>query len=685
MLKFSKLLHAAVAAVALTSAPSFAFQVSAATAAATHAMAVDDIEHILDVNDPRLSPDGDWIAYTVRTVDTKADKNITNLWMVNWDGSQDLPLTYETDHSVSDQRWSPDGKYLSFLSDRPGAADVKGSQVWVLDRRGGEAKQFTSVKGKLSSYEWSPDAKKLLLIIAEDPEEEAKAKEKSEREKEKPKPIVIDRYHFKQDIEGYLSANTRPSLIYLYDLAAGKLEKVTTDTRFEEKNAVWSPDGTQIAYISNHDSDPDRSNNTDVFVVAAAANSTPRKLTSDTGPDDGEPAWSPDGKWIAYIHGSELKYDQYSQRQLAVVPAAGGEPRILSAQFDRPVERPAFSQDGQSITVLVSDDRLAYPAAVSVADGSVRRLVNAVGVAVSKDDRSEHLAMAWTTDAAPAEIVAVEAGGVRKLTSHNDALMAKLQPGETRDLTAHSPDGTEVHGLLTLPAGYVAGQKYPLLLLIHGGPDGQDAHEFVPWRQLFAGHGYAVLNVNYRGSNGRGKAYQQAIFDNWGQKEVVDLLAAVDETVKQGIADPDRLGVGGWSYGGILTDYTIASTTRFKAAISGAGVGNPLGFYGIDQYILQYDNELGPPWKNLETYLKLGYPLLHADRIHTPTLFMGGDQDFNVPVMGGQQMYQALRSLNVPTELIVYPGQFHGFTRPSFIRDRYQRDLAWYDKYVMKK
>jgi dipeptidyl aminopeptidase/acylaminoacyl peptidase len=239
--------------------------------------------------------------------------------------------------------------------------------------------------------------------------------------------------------------------------------------------------------------------------------------------------------------------------------------------------------------------------------------------------------------------------------------------------------------LLTLPVGYVAGRKYPLILSIHGGPDGQDAHAFTPQRQLFAARGYAVLNVNYRGSHGRGKEYQQVIFADWGRKEVVDLLASVDEAVKQGIADPDRLGVGGWSYGGILTDYTIATTTRFRAATSGAGMGSPLGLYGVDQYILQYDNELGPPWKNPETYTKLGYPLLHADRIKTPTLFMGGDQDFNVPLSGGQQMYQALRSLNVPTELIVYPGQFHGFTRPSFIRDRYQRYLDWYDKYLMPK
>jgi len=647
-------------------------------------MALDDLFRLQDVGDPEVSPDGKWVAYTLSTIDTTADKRLTDIWMVNWDGTQDIRLTYANENSASAPRWSPDGKYLSFTSDRPGKA--KGSQVWVLDRRGGEAHQLTDTKNHLSYYAWSPDGKKLLLGIAEDKQAESEGKDKEkDKEKEKPKPIVIDRYHFKQDVEGYISTETMPTLIYLFDLETHKLEKLTTDTKYNEQNAVWSPDGTHIAYVSNHDPDPDRTTNTDVFVVEAKTNSTPKKLTTFEGPDGGRLAWSPDSKWIAYLQGSAPKYLEYNQNKLAVVPAAGGEPRLLTERLDRAVSSPAFSEDGKSVTVLVTDDRSEYLASVSLSDGAVQRLIDTTGTAMVRNQAAGHSAVVWTTDAAPGEIFAFEDGKLRKLTSHNDALMAQLKLGETRDLQAKTKDGADVHALLTLPVGYQSGQKYPMLLRIHGGPDGQDAHAFVPERQLFAGRGYAVLNVNYRGSAGRSAAYQQIIFSDWGDKEVIDLLACVDEAVKEGFADPDHLGVGGWSYGGILTDYTIASTTRFKAATSGAGTGSPLGFYGVDQYIIQYDQELGPPWKNLDTYLKLGYPLLHADRIHTPTLFMGGNKDFNVPLMGGEQMYQALRSLNVPTELVVYPEQFHGFTRPSFIRDRYQRYFNWYDKYVLGK
>jgi len=298
-----------------------------------------------------------------------------------------------------------------------------------------------------------------------------------------------------------------------------------------------------------------------------------------------------------------------------------------------------------------------------------------------------HTALLESTDTQPAEVYALEAGQLRKLTAQNDAVLAELKLGSVDELRFNSKDGADIHALLVKPPSYVPGRKYPLVLWIHGGPNGQDEHEFVldgyqfeP--QMFAAKGFVVLMVNYRGGSGRGLAFAKAILADWGHKEVEDLLAGVDHVVAAGIADPDRLAVGGWSYGGILTDYTIATDRRFKAAIAGAGSANQLSMYGSDEYILQYNAELGPPWKNTPLWLKLSYPFFHADRIHTPTLFLGGDKDFNVPVAGGEQMYEALRVLGVPTQLIVYPGEHHVPARPSFVKDEAERMSAWLDLYV---
>jgi dipeptidyl aminopeptidase/acylaminoacyl peptidase len=237
------------------------------------------------------------------------------------------------------------------------------------------------------------------------------------------------------------------------------------------------------------------------------------------------------------------------------------------------------------------------------------------------------------------------------------------------------------------PVSYEPGHRYRTLLWIHGGPNGQDEHalaldgyQFEP--QMFAAKGFVVVRVNYRGGSGRGGAFAQAILADWGHKEVEDLLAGVDYLVARGIADAERLAIGGWSYGGILTDYTIATDRRFKAAISGAGSANQLSTYGTDQYILQYSNELGAPWRNTALWLKLSYPFFHADRIHTPTLFLGGSKDFNVPIGGSEQMYQALRTLGVPARLVVYPEQHHVLTRPSFLKDLAEQMSTWLDRYV---
>lgn len=644
----------------------------AADAPSKRSITLDDLNRLQRVSPPTVSPDGEWVLYSVSQVDTKDDKNQSHLWMVKWDGSARIQLTYGKE-GASNPRFSPDGKYISFLSSRPGP--VKGNQVWIMDRRGGEPQQLTNVTDQeIQNFIWAPDSQKLLLTLR--PKSEPDAEEG--KPPAPPKPIVIDRYHFKQDVEGYIRDDAWDAF-YLWDLNTKKSEKLTTSKNVNETNPVFSPDGQWLAFVSNGDPDPDRTDNSDVFVVAPKPGSAPRKLTSTHGPDGGRLAWSPDSKSIAFTHGPEdLKLLEYIQAKPAVV-TLDGKVSYPAPKLDRSVSQPFYTKDGQ-LEYLVADDRYEYP--ISVDDSGSKRLLQKPGEIAAWDMQGGHAAVLYTSDTEPAEIYAFEGDSLRKLTTTNDALVAELNLVPTDNIEFTSKDGNDAHGLLTKPANFKSGSPVPMVLFIHGGPNGQDAHSFDFLRQWLATKGYAELNVNYRGSSGRGQAYSQAIEGDWGHKEVLDLLAGVDKAIALGVADPNKLAVTGWSYGGILTDYTIASDPRFKAASSGAGVAAPMSFYGADQYIQQYDNELGPPWKNLQLYIKLSYPFLEADkRIHTPTLFMGGTSDMNVPLLGGEQMYQALRSLGIPTELVVYPGQFHGFTRPSFIRDRYERWLGWWDKY----
>ena len=670
-------------AAVLGCALSFSVCGFAQTVPAKRGITPDDLEKMVRVGAPVVSPDGAWVAYTVSRVDAKEDKNGSQLWMVSWDGQQDVRLTFGKD-GVGEPQWSPDGRWLAFTTGREaeGPNAAKGEQVWVLDRRGGEAQQLTNVKQELNGYKWSPDSKTLLLTLQERDEPlDDKGKPAT------PKPIVIDRYHYKEDRVGFLT-DKQPHL-YLFDIATKKLSKLTNGPvdgpgSYEEEGGVWSPDGTRVAFTSNQSKpDPDRTANPDVFVVEARAGATPKQLTTFAGTDSGPLVWSRDSTVIVYRQGTAPHYSIYDLRQMAMVPAAGGEVKLLAPKLDAWVGAPVLAPGGRAVLTAVPEDRDEWVGEISLnGGGNVARLTQGSGSASGIDQAGGHVALLWSTDAAPAEIYALEGDSLRKLTGHNDSWLATVEVAPTENIEAKTKDDSNVHGLLTMPVGYVAGTKAPMILFIHGGPTAQDQHGFDVSRQMFAGHGYAVLQVNYRGSTGRGQAYSMAINADWGDKEVIDLMALTDAAVATGKIDADKMGVGGWSYGGILTDYMIASTTRFKAASSGAGMGNLLGFYGIDQYILQYQDELGAPWKNLDLYVKLSYPFLHADRIKTPTLFMGGDKDFNVPVEGGEQMYQALRAVGTPAELIVYPGQFHGFTRPSFIKQRYEAWFGWYDKYV---
>ena len=641
-------------------------------AQAGRALTPEDWYRFQALSDLKIAPDGAAVAYLVTSYDKESDESRSALWLANWAGDASVQLT--RGESVSEPRFSPDGRYLSFLSARP--AEGK-AQLWVLDRRGGEPRQLTHVTGELSDYEWSPDSEHVVLVMRAG-------------EEKAPKPIVIDSFQFKADRDGYLSAASH-SHLYLLEVRSGACEPLTADSGRKESLPAWSPDGEQIAYVSDPMKGPEQTGIDEIDVIAARAGSTPRPLLTTWSPNRQKLQWTADGTRLALLQGAEAKFNAYIMDSLAVLEVKSGEVRPLTDRFDRAVLSPAFAADGRSLEFAVEDDGNQYPARVTLASAAIERLGGPM-VVHELAAAAGHTAVLVSSDRAPVEVHALEAGQLRPLSAHNQALFGELQLGSVEDISFRSRDGTAVHGQLVKPPDYVSGRRYPTIVWIHGGPNGQDDHSLELQgygppleRQLFATHGFVVLAINYRGSTGRGAKFARSILADWGHKEVEDLLAGVDYAVGKGIADPARLGIGGWSYGGLLTDYVIASDTRFKAAISGAGSGNQLSTYGADQYIVEYNAELGPPWRNPALWLKVSYPFFHADRIRTPTLFLGGAKDFNVPVAGGEQMYQALRTLGVPAQLVVYPGEYHVLTRPSFLVDRFRRYLDWMDKYLKDK
>ncbi|HWO00133.1 MAG TPA: S9 family peptidase [Blastocatellia bacterium] len=646
---------------------------------------LDDLATIRTVRDPQVSPEGNWVAYTVRTLDMKEDKRNSHIWMTSWDGARSLQLTSSKD-SESAPRWSPDGQYLAFLSDR-GGDEI--DQVWLMNRAGGEAERITDLKGGVEEFAWSPDSKRLALVV-KDPDPEATDSKDKEKDKDKktPKPIVIDRFQFKLDETGYL--NNRRQHIFLLDLKTRKAEALTPGN-YDEAKPAWSPDGSTIAFVSKRGPDPDRTNNFDIYLIEPKVGATARQLTTFKGADsdpDWESGleWSPDGKSIAYVQGGAPELIYYAVHQVAVIAVAGGQARLVASSLDRNMTRPHWSADGSSIYFVLEDDRSEHLARVSASGGAVERVASGHRVVGAFDvNATGKLAFLSSTPNEPNEVFALEGREFRRITHQNDELFLKLKLSALEEISFKSKDGTAINGFLVKPPDYQAGRRYPTILRIHGGPVSQfDNAFFFEW-QMLAARGYVVVAANPRGSSGRGEAFAKAIWADWGNKDAQDVLAAVDYAVAQGIADPARLGVGGWSYGGMLTNYTIAQDTRFKAACSGAGTSNILAGYGTDQYIREYEAELGTPWANPAGWMKVSFPFLHADRIVTPTLFLCGDKDFNVPLLNSEQMYQALRSLGRDTQLVIYPGQFHEIVKPTYQRDRVERYLAWYDKYLMPK
>ncbi|MBC7985228.1 MAG: S9 family peptidase [Sphingomonadaceae bacterium] len=633
---------------------------------------VEDMTRVEEISEPVFAPDGERVVYVVSSARTDKDASQSDLFAVGWEGGAGRALTRTRAESEWSPQFSADGRVLAFLRD--GGDDEEGeTQLWTMAERGGRARQASRIAGGVSDYSLSPDGRSAVVV--------AELGGAVGSEADPPAPIVIDRLFFKEDGRGRLDA--RRQHLFRVDLRSGEAVQLTSG---EDDHWLpsWSPDGRWIAFVSKRCEDADRHLCHDIYVMPAEGGEARRISThegSDLDPDweAGRPEWSPDSRRLLWVAAGEERLIYYSPFQLATADIESGE-QGAPARIDRWFYGARWDADGRHILALIEQDRDTWLARIDPVSNRIEYLTSGARMASDFALGEGGRIVVLDGDVASAAGLRTVEATPRTFGEHNGWL-AERAFGETRDVSFMSGD-VEIHALLTLPPGHAPGTRLPLIVRLHGGPVYQFSHELnLDW-QVYAARGYAVLAVNPRGSSGRGEAFASAIYADWGNADAADISAGIDWAIAEGIADPARIGVAGWSYGGILANYMIAREPRVRAAVSGAGMANFAGGYGADQYVREYEIELGPPWQQADLWRRLSYPFWRAGEISAATLYLCAAEDVNVPCIGAEQMYQALRSRGVPTRLVVYPGETHGLSVPSYIRDRVTRHLDWFDRHL---
>jgi dipeptidyl aminopeptidase/acylaminoacyl peptidase len=621
-----------------------------------------DLMKIANVSAPRISPDGSRVAYTVSEVKMEKDKEwktVTQVWVVATSGGKTRQYT-RGDKSSSAPEWSPDGSMLAFLSDREKDGE---RQVWMMMADGGEGWAVTSHKGGVTGFHFSPDGKRLVLTSVDQP-----SKDEEDRKKVKDDTMVIDH-------------DLKMTHLWVFDLDK-KEEKRLTQGNSTVSDPQWSPDGTRITYTTRPTPRADDGALSDVWMLTVASGDK-KKIAGDPGSADNA-RWSPDGKWIAYA-GTSDRDPGPSTSYLYLAPADGGEAKKISPQFDLSFGTPVWTPDGraiyfstnilEAIEVYKTDVGTGVTAQVSHRGGST-------GISeISRDGKM----FAGTIASAqqPTEIYMSNGGGVPLVITHHNKWLSDYSLAESEVVKWKSKDGTEVEGVLTKPVGYQAGKKVPFLLNPHGGPTGASLNNFSTTIQVLAANGFAVLQPNFRGSTGKGLAFAQANKNTWGKGDYEDCMSGVDAMVASGLADPDRLGAFGWSYGGYMTFWIDTQTDRFKAISPGAGLTNIYSMYSqtdIHRYLNWFYTDKAP-WDAQELYWDRS-PMKYVNNVKTPTMIVHGQVDTRVPIAQAQEFYQALVERKVPVEFVVYPRENHGFTEPRHQMDRVRRYVTFFAKYL---
>lgn len=622
------------------------------------------------IGTPRVSPDTRWVVYTVSSEMMTSDKSeyVSQIWMASTDGKGSMQLTF-ADRSSTNPKWSPDGNWIAFTSTRK---DNK-SNLYLMRVAGGEAEMITDVKSGVGDFEWSPDGNWIAFAMTD-------AKSDDEEKNDKA------RNDFR-----WVDENIKLSRLYVMPVAKdanGKREsrKLTSENR-SVSDFGWSPDGKTIVF--SHVSDPraDFWPTSDVSTVDVASGTV--KPFAATKAAESSPVYSPDGKWIAMEVG-DLPTRWAQSGNVVIFPATGGTGKVMPLSYDGQPNIIAWKADSSCVYFLEAKGTGTALYFADVASGTVKETKSSPGIVTGfnlNDNGSAFGMVMQMPDRPPEAFVAKVTDQAPTQVSNNNADIAKMPTGKTEVIKWKSKDGREIEGLLTYPNNYVAGTKVPFILNIHGGPAGVFGGNYIGGRGVyplatFASRGYAILRPNPRGSSGYGTEFRRANIKDWGGMDYEDLMSGVDKVIAMGVADPNRMGVMGWSYGGYMTSTIVTKTNRFKAASAGAPVTNLMSFNGtadIPAFIPDYFG--GQSYEIPEIYAKHS-AMFNIKGVTTPTIIQHGDADVRVPISQGYEFYNALKQQGVPTRMIVLPRQPHGPTEPKMQIAAMQANLDWFEKYL---
>ena len=638
---------------------------------AAQAPTIDQSLEMKSAGGPRISPDGKWVAYEITHTNWDANAFERELWLASADGAQRVQLTSGKGSSFN-AKWSPDGKWIAFMSTRPvtlpGGKLEDSTQIYLIAPSGGEARELTRIETGVSDLEWSPDGHTIAFVSRD-------AKPKARK----------DRDSTYGDVQ-IIGSDYQMSHLWVIDVASGETHRLTEGDNFTVGSFAWSPDGTKIAFSAQRDPDLGSSNTATIYTVTVADKNV-KKIVETPGPNT-NPVWSPDGSEIAFNTANGSQYFYYTNSVIAIVSANGGAPRAITTSFDENASPIAWTADG----IYFSPLQRTYQTLdrVNPTSGAVETLSNAKhidgGFSIARHASTVAFVTAGDNEYPEIAVSEIKPFAPKTLTTMGEQL-AKFKTAHRQLVQWKSSDGGgTIEGVMITPPGFDSTKKYPLLVVIHGGPTGVDrtslgADRYYPI-ELFASKGAVILRPNYRGSAGYGEKFRALNVRDLGTGDYADVISGVDYLIGRGFIDRSRVGSMGWSEGGYISAFITTFSDRFKAVSVGAGISDWMTYYvntDIHPFTRQYLH--ATPWDDPEIYKKTS-PITYIKTAKTPTLIQHGGSDKRVPIPNGFELYQALRDKGVPVRMVVYPGFGHPIDKPKQQRSVMQENLDWFSHYI---